>query len=255
MGHDMDTQETTILTLALIAAGVLAVILFYFIFTMIRQHRKTRLLHYEKIEAEVRTLERERLRIANDLHDDLGPMLAAIKFKVTSVEPLHKDDELMIQKVCEHIDEMLTRIREIAFDLMPNALSRKGLIPTLEELIPKAQKMFPLKIHFTYEDASIPLRSDTVIHLYRIILEIIHNTIKHSKATELNMKLSITEKQVIFESKDNGIGFDIIKVNEEQSGGLGLINLQTRTEIMRGEMKVHSYPGGGVWYYLQIPLK
>jgi two-component system, NarL family, sensor kinase len=253
MGHDMHTQETTILTLVLIGTGVLGMILLYFIITMIRQHRKTQLLHHEKIQAEIRTLERERRRIANDLHDDLGPMLASVKFHATAAELKTEEDKILIQKVCDLIDEMLTRIREIAFDLMPNALTRKGLVATLEELIPKAEKLFPFKIEFVHDQSSLLLPPEMTIHLYRIILEIIHNTIKHSEATELTMKLLLTENEVIFESRDNGIGFDLKRIDEKMEG-LGLKNLQTRTEIMHGELKIQTEPGKGVWYYLHIPL-
>lgn len=254
MGYDMHPTETTILTLLLIGAVVLGMILLYFIVTMVRQHRTTQQLHRDKIQAEIRALERERRRIANDLHDDLGPMLASVKFHVTAVEPKTEDDAALIQKVSDLIDEMLTRIREIAFDLMPNALSRKGLIPTLEELIPKAQKFFPLKIEFMHSTSSPELPPEMVVHLYRIILEIIHNTIKHSGATQLFIQLTVSDKEVFFESRDNGIGFDLHKLDEKIEG-LGLKNLQTRTELMHGEMKIQTEPGKGVQYYLHIPLQ
>ena len=252
MGHIMDTQEKTLFTLAIIAAIVMGMILLYFIITIIRQHRKTRQLHLEKIQAEIHTLERERKRIANDLHDDLGPMLSAIKFKINAVDVVSNSDQKLIESVNEHIDDTLTRIREISFDLMPNALSRKGLIATLEELIPKAQKLFPLKIHFSHESLA-PLPPEMVIHLYRMILEIIHNTIKHSQATTLTMKLFITSREVLFESADDGIGFDIRTIDEQQQG-LGLKNLQSRTEIMHGELRIETSHGKGVSYQLHIPL-
>jgi len=103
----MDTQETKVYIAALIAAGVLGVILIYFIITMIRQQRKTQRLNLEKIEAEIRTLEKERKRIASDLHDDLGPLLSAIKFKINSVDLTHEDDKMMIEHASQHIDDTL----------------------------------------------------------------------------------------------------------------------------------------------------
>ena len=128
----MDTQETKVYIAALIAAGVLGVILIYFIITMIRQQRKTQRLNLEKIEAEIRTLEKERKRIASDLHDDLGPLLSAIRFKINAVDLINDDDKVLIENASQHIDDTLNRVREISFDLMPNTLIRKGLVQTLE---------------------------------------------------------------------------------------------------------------------------
>ena len=126
----MDTQETKIYIAALIAAGVLGIILVYFIVTIIRQQRKTQKLHRDKIEAEILTLEKERGRIAADLHDDLGPILSAIKFKINSVDLHSEEDKKIMEKASTHVDETIRRIREISYDLMPNTLIRKGLVFT-----------------------------------------------------------------------------------------------------------------------------
>ena len=134
----MDTQETKIYLAALIAAGVLGIVLLYFIITMIRQQRITQRLNREKIEAEILTLEKERQRIASDLHDDLGPILSAIKFKINAVESRSGEDTELIRKASEHVDETIHRIRQIAFNLMPNTLTRKGLLAATEELIGKS---------------------------------------------------------------------------------------------------------------------
>lgn len=248
----MDTQESKIYIAALIAAGVLAVMLVYFVITMIRQQRKTQRLHLEKIQAEILTLEKERKRIASDLHDDLGPLLSAVKFKINAVDIADADDKMMIEKASQHIDETLNRVREISFDLMPNTLTRKGLVQTLEEFIPKIEKLVPLKIHFTHNELSV-LPAEMMIHLYRIILEIINNTVKHSQAGQLIIELTRSDKKIVLLTADNGIGFDAEK-KQEENAGLGLRNLQSRAEIMHGELLISSQPGKGVKYAIEIPL-
>lgn len=248
----MDTQETKVYIAALIAAGVLGIILIYFIITMIRQQRKTQRLNLEKIEAEIRTLEKERKRIASDLHDDLGPLLSAIRFKINAVDLINDDDKVLIENASQHIDDTLNRVREISFDLMPNTLIRKGLVQTLEEFIPKMEKLVPLKIHFTHEDIN-ELPTEMTINLYRIVLEIINNTVKHSQATNLVIQLTKPGKKIVLLTSDDGIGFDYEKKKEENPG-LGLKNLQSRAEIMHGELLINTQPGKGVKYSIEIPL-
>jgi signal transduction histidine kinase len=112
---------------------------------MIRQQRITQKLNREKIEAEILTLEKERQRVASDLHDDLGPVLSAIKFKINSVESKSEEDAELIRKASDYVDETIQRIRQIAFNLMPNTLTRKGLVAATEELIGKVSESLPFE--------------------------------------------------------------------------------------------------------------
>ena len=248
----MDTQETKVYLAALIAAGVLGIILVYFIITMIRQQRITQRLNREKIEAEILTLEKERQRIASDLHDDLGPILSAIKFKINSVESKSEDDTELIRKASEHVDETIQRIRQIAFNLMPNTLTRKGLVAATEELISKIMESLPLKI--SYQLNPIPdISQQKSINMFRMIQEIIQNTVKHARASELFIKLDAKDKYIVLTTEDNGKGFDYEKVNDLNKG-LGLRNLASRVEIMNGVSAVETGPGKGVRYKFEIPI-
>lgn len=248
----MDTQETKIYIAALIAAAVLAIILLYFIITMIRQQRRTQKLNREKIEAEILTLEKERQRIATDLHDDLGPLLSSIKFQIEAVEPASEEEKDLIQKASFHVDETIRHIREITYDLMPNTLVRKGLVSGVQELFGKLEGSLPLKITFT--PASIPeISHQKAINVYRIIQEILHNTLKHSKASELCVELFAHNSMLILRTEDNGVGFDYEKKVDEHRG-LGLRNLLSRVEIMNGNLVVNTNPGKGVKYKFEIPI-
>ena len=248
----MDTQETKIYLAALIAAGVLGIVLLYFIITMIRQQRVTQRLNREKIEAEILTLEKERQRIASDLHDDLGPILSAIKFNINAVESRSGEDTELIQKASAHVDETIQRIRQIAFNLMPNTLIRKGLVAATEELISKIMESLPLKISCQLNP--IPdISQQKSINLFRMVQEIIQNTLKHSGASELYITLDAKDKKIVLTTEDNGIGFDYQKINDLNKG-LGLRNLSSRAEIMNGMITVETGPGKGVKYMFEIPV-
>lgn len=248
----MDTEEKSVFILVLIAAGILSIILVYFIITIIRQHRKAAKLHLQQVHAEIRALERERNRIATDLHDDLGPMLSAVRFKINAVEPASEEDEQLITTINHHLDDSLTRIREIAFNLLPGTLVRKGLIVTVEEFLSKTEKHLPFKVHFLhYQKAE--LGQEYTVNMYRIMLEILHNTIKHAQATELTYELNIDSNKLSFRSQDNGVGFDAAKIKLADNG-LGLKNLQSRVLVMGGELQLHTAPGKGVHCFFEIPL-
>jgi signal transduction histidine kinase len=247
----MDTNETKIYTAVLIAAAVLGIIVFYFIVTIIRNQRKNLVLHQEKMQAEIITLENERARIASDLHDDLGPLLSAVKLHINSVETPDPVDKELIEKTNIHIDTILNRVREISNNLMPQALLRKGLIAALNEYIYGLQAVHPLKITFSYQD-NITVEPAMEIHLYRIVLEIIRNAIKHAGAGELKIECRKENKKLIFLVADDGIGYDLVNVTKN-SMGLGLKNIASRVEILKGELYIESGSGKGTCYTVEIP--
>jgi len=248
----MDTEETKIYIAALIAAGVLALMLLYFLITMIKQQRKTQRLHLEKIQAEILAQEKERKKIAANLHDELGPILSAIKFKINSVDLVKDEDKEIIDAASQHIDGTLEKIRQISFDLLPNTLTRKGLVHALDEVILKLEKLVSLKIRFSHDEMN-DLPDELKINLYRIVLEIINNTVKHSQAKNLNIDLRRSSKEIVLLTADDGVGFDVEK-KAAMNPGLGLRNLQSRAEIMRGELLINTEPGRGVQYNIRIPL-
>lgn len=248
----MDTKETTAYHAVLIAAAVIGTIIAYFIIAIIRQQRKHRLLYKAKIEAEITTLEKERTRVAADLHDELGPTLSAAKFKLGSIEGVTGEDEKMITDAILYIDTILQQVRHIANDLMPNTLLRNGPISAIEEFIDHMTGNSSLKISFHH--TNIPgLPQSQAVHVYRIIQEIIHNTVKHANARELKIELYANKNKLIIATADDGKGFNYNTMHKENNG-LGLSNLRSRTDILSGSIHVSSKPGKGTRFTIEIPL-
>lgn len=254
----MDAHQTTIFTAILLTSLIVGGILVFFIISLVRQQRRNNELYKAKILAEITTLENERTRVANDLHDELGPLLSAIKFKLSSIETHLPEDEIVMQETSEHIVDIIHRMREISNDLMPNTLIRKGLVFAIDEFIYKVsnaarpgEPAAGLKIIFKHK--AIPeLPKEKAINIYRIVQEITHNTIKHAKATFLTLDLAIKDQKIILVSEDNGTGFNYGESNKN-STGLGLRNLVSRTEIMGGDLYIESQKGKGTIYTIEIP--
>ena len=246
----MDAKETSFYTAVLIVCAVLGVIIFFFIISIIRQQRRSLRLYRQSIQTEITTLENERARMAADLHDEVGPILSGIKLRVSSFD-LHNDtDEEVRRTINIQIDNLLTRMREISFDLMPTSLLRKGLAAGVEEFIEYCAKSSSLLIKFQYAD--IRLSEKQSVNLYRIIQEITHNTMKHAGASELLIELRQEDNGVVLATKDNGIGFDY-EERAKESKGLGLNNLLRRTELVGGKMFFESKKGKGTTYIFEIP--
>jgi two-component system, NarL family, sensor kinase len=247
----MDADQSNIFTAILISCILLGIIISYFIFSITRQQRRNLQLHRRNILAEINTLEKERTRIAADLHDELGPLLAVIKFKINSVESADAQDQKELAHASSHIDGLIKRIREISANLMPSALARKGLVIALQEFISNISRA---TVNITFKYSDLPeLNQEQKINIYRIVQEIVHNTIKHAKATELVIDLSAKQNVVVLMANDNGIGFYPGGEGNE-SDGLGLRNLKSRTELMRGKFDIDSKPDNGTTYYFEIPI-
>ncbi len=247
----MDTNQTKIYIAILIAAGVLGIILVYFVINIIRQQRKSLGFQKEKLQAEITTLENERRRIASDLHDDLGPLLSAVKLQINSVEVPDPEDQELIERSGLYIDNILTRIREISNNLMPQAI-RKGLVTALKEFIDNLTLGHPFDIRFSHK-GEIALTGDRDIHLYRVILEIIHNALKHSQASALDLFIQNENNSLVLEIADNGSGFEFHSINKTGSG-LGLKNIVSRVELLKGDLYIETKPGEGTRYRITIPL-
>lgn len=248
----MDSDEAKIYSAILVAASVLALILIFFIISLLRQRKKIDQLHKDKINAEITTLENERKRVAADLHDAVAMTLSVAKLQLSSINALSSDDQQLVSKACDHIDNSLTKIREIISNLSPTALARKGLVSALQELFHSINDAHSLLIEYSLPENRVDIPSATGVHLFRIIQEIIHNAIKHSGASTLTFFFDVESNCLKFLISDNGIGFDEKKV-VQQNTGLGLRNIMSRMELLNGTLYLETKKGKGVSYQIDVP--
>ena len=245
----MDSNETSIFTAIIISVLVIGIIIIYFVVSLVKQQKRMLALEKLNIQAELTALEKDRARIASDLHDELGPMLSAVKMKINTFELTEPEDQENMEKTNEHIDSILKRMREITFDLMPNILFRKGLVMAIHEFINYISKKNELQINFSSSGELPVLPEQQTLNLYRIVQEIIHNTIKHAEANMLSIKLEIAGNMLQLSTADNGKGFDYDK-KSKTAMGMGLVNLSNRTELMKGKMFIDTAKNAGTKFLL-----
>jgi signal transduction histidine kinase len=230
---------------------LIAIIIIFFVVSIILYHRRYIQLQRERIVAEITILENERKRMAADLHDSMGPLLSTIKLNLHSINVTDEPDIKIIEKSGKYIDEVIRSLRQISHNLLPATLERKGLTEALHEFIRQISDKKLLDINFR-TSGQINIEPEKEIHVFRIIQEITHNTLKHAQATQLQIVLSRENGFFLVLVKENGIGFDIKKAKTE-STGLGMKSLAIRTDILNGSLSIDSSPGQGTNYFIKIP--
>jgi len=201
------------------------------------------------IEAE----EKERSRIAQELHDGLGQMLSSARLNVAGLEEsIIPEDKEWLEKSLKIIDEACVEVRHISHNMMPSALIRLGLVPAITELVNNINISKQLKIDFiTNVKESFGASMD--ITVYRIIQEILNNMMKHSKADHINIEINNNDHNLFISMKDNGVGFDTDKIKD--SKGIGWKNIFSRVSMIDGNIKIDSEINKGTVVYINLNLK
>jgi two-component system, NarL family, sensor kinase len=234
----MYSETARFYTATIFISVLLGIIIVFFFASIIRHQRQNLRLYKAKVKAEITTLEKERKRIAGDLHDELGPLLSAVKLQVNSIEADNNEtNNKLIEKSNRQIDDIIRKMKEISTNLLPNTLVRRGLEAAVQEFIEKMSEVHPLKISFKSE-GQFNLNQDQEINIYRTLLII---------------KLKLVQNKLLLITSDNGAGFDI--ENEMNlNTGLGLLNLRSRAEVLGANLSYTSDKGTGTSYIFEVPM-
>jgi len=244
-------MQDQLLYITITFAVFITVIIIYFFASIIRYHRRYMKLQRERIFAEITIQENERKRIATDLHDSLGPLLSAVKLNINSLD-IKPQDKAILDRAGKSLDEIIGSMRQISYDLLPNTLAMKGLTEATREFIGNIGYKKGINIQlYVVKDINVPKEKE--IHVFRMLQEIIHNTVKHAKAQNMQIGLSEEDNSLLLLAKDDGVGFNV-EAEKQKSDGLGLKSLESRCEILNGILNIESKPGFGTNYFVKIPL-
>jgi signal transduction histidine kinase len=200
--------------------------------------------------------ERERTRIARELHDDLSQRLALLSLEL---EQLGRDlpssaDEFRrrTHQLRKSIRLISTDIHRIAYQLHPSKLDTLGLVAALRGLCHEISTHQQLRVEFSPCNVPESLSKDVELCLFRIVQEALSNVIRHSGAQEARVEVTGRTDAIQLRIADEGAGFDIEAVKKR--GGLGLISMQERLRLVGGEISIKSEPSRGTQIDIQIPL-
>jgi PAS domain S-box-containing protein len=203
----------------------------------------------------ISTEEKERRRFAQDLHDDLGPLLSTAKLYIRSFETATdlKNKEIAISRSMQAIDEAIMSIKEIANNISPHILRNFGLNSAINSTVNKINETKSVSISFTTRMVE-RFDENMELSLFRIVAELVNNTIKHAHATKAYIDLNKTEKDLILTYSDDGIGFQIESALEKKMCR-GLSNILNRVKSLGGEIELDSDTGKGLNVFINIPVE
>ncbi|WP_418983533.1 sensor histidine kinase [Alistipes sp.] len=210
-----------------------------------RLNRQRQLLNKRILTAVLRTEEKARSRFSKELHDGLGPLLSSAKMSLTALAREEHDAEQreIIDNTTYVIDEAIRSLREISNNLSPHVLNDFGLARGVQNFIDKSAAMHDVKIRFTTNLRSERFDTDVEVILYRVICELINNSLKHAGCTAVNLSLSQNGTELALDYTDNGHGFN---PQAMMDCGMGLSNIASRISSLGGTFDIVSAKGKGM---------
>lgn len=204
------------------------------------------------LKATIETQEKEQLRLARDLHDDVGPLLTATQLQVRQVKRFVPDEAAAapaLQLADEMLLESVTAVRRVSHNLVPPTLERYGLTETLEAFIHRFSESDSITFELDFQDMDQRPPQTIELEAFRLVQELVNNTIKHAKASAVHIGIAKHGDILHLNYSDNGKGFD----RETVKHGLGLKNIENRVALLRGTLSVETSTGRGFQAQIRIP--
>jgi signal transduction histidine kinase len=190
--------------------------------------------------------------ISRELHDEFGQILTAVGAMLGRAgKHLPPDSTFRIEltEVREIAQSTLDRLRSLSQALHPSILDDYGLEKALEWYVTQFGKQTGITIRYEKQGSGPPIGSQEAIHVYRILQETLNNVVRHSKSSTASVRLKLTSDRLRLEVEDRGVG-----MSDGGSGGLGLIAMRERADILQGKLEIFRPPDGGALVVLDIPL-
>ncbi len=201
------------------------------------------------IDAMIEGQEKERQRIANDLHDDLGGLMATIKLHFNVLQD--KQTPELFDKTNTLLDEAYQKIRTIAHAKNSGVIAKQGLLKAIQNMADKVSTSNKIKIEVVDHGLEDRLENSLELTIFRIIQELVTNIIKHAKATEVTIHLTNHDESLNIMVEDNGKGFNPSQITTK-SKGMGISSIDKRIEHLNGSMTIESEPDKGTTIIIDI---
>jgi len=258
-------QRKNTMNYILIGGTVALTLLVLLIYRSYRQRQKLqqqRISELEKekqltaTEAVLKGEEQERTRLAKDLHDGLGGMLSGIKYSLNTMKGnliMTPENQQAFERSMDMLDSSIQEMRRVAHNMMPEALVKFGLDAALRDFCNDINRSGALSLNYQsigMQDAEI--EQTTAITVYRIVQELLNNTMKHAGAKKAIVQLARRDGQLSVTVEDDGRGFDTSLLRQVR--GIGWSNIQHRVDFLKGKLDIDSQPGQGTSVHIELNL-
>ena len=194
--------------------------------------------------------ERERTRLAEELHDGIGAKLSGLKMNLEYLKSNAREHEDLITKIFSGVAETLEEVRVISHNLQPYFFNDKDMEQLLLNYMEQLSSMNGCRYDLFMNSPVTGIDSNIKLHCYRIIAELLHNVHKHAKATLASVQINVENDSIEIVVEDNGIGMYSKGARPE---GIGLVNIRNRINVCKGELSIDSSEKGTT-VIIEIPL-
>lgn len=218
----------------------------------LNEHELSMFYQKEMLVNTVKTKEKERTRIAKELHDDVSSQLGIINLNLYALRKrIPQDEEItkLVDQITTSLKSSTERTRSISHELMPIMFQKYGLHEAFNEM--QAQINLPDMLNYNIENDFLIKITDEfkLLHIYRIVQELTNNTLKYAEATIIDINFEENKKDLSMTYIDNGIGVDFNKIKY----GLGLSNVKTRVSLLDGNITIKSSKNKGFKVKINFP--
>ncbi len=263
--HELTIRQKNSLNYVLIAAAVLLLIISLLSYRTYKQKQKLQQRRITDLETQqqlnateavLKGEEQERTRLAKDLHDGLGGMLSGIKYSFNTMKGnliMTPENTQAFERSMDMLDSSIKEMRRVAHNMMPEALVKFGLDTALKDFCNDISKSGALEVSFQSIGLHTAIVDQTAaIAIYRIVQELIHNTMKHAAARHAIVQVSTSDARLTITVEDDGKGFDTSAL--KKSNGIGWSNIQNRVEFLKGTLDVKSEDEKGTSVYIELTI-
>jgi two-component system, NarL family, sensor kinase len=211
---------------------VIAILGAFFFILIIRNFNARRRKQKEIFEAVLNAQEDERQRIAKDLHDEIGPMLSAVKLNIGRLNSKKEPQQVtsIVKEAQVNLDTSIQDVRRISHNLVPRHIELHGLAGAINDYISYVQKAGVVFFTFTCTPENISFSQTVDTNLYRVMQELINNAIRHGDAKKIDIEILQHGKEFSIFISDDGNGFSEAQINE----GIGLKSIRSRVGLYDG---------------------
>ena len=254
-GHPMPVLTMTWFDIAVslcVSVGIVLLDKLFIYIDRLNHHRQ--LMDRRILTAVLRTEEKTRANFSKELHDSLGPLLSSAKISLSALS--HSDMTAEQRDIFNNtlyvVDEALRSLREISNNLSPHALTDFGLARGIQIFVDKAAALHKVKISFATNLRGERYDPDIEVIMYRVVCELITNSLKHSGCSEIRLSLSVAGDTLEMQYSDNGRGFD---PQAMMDCGMGLSNINSRVSSLNGTFDIRSSKGRGMCASVKVNVR
>jgi two-component system, NarL family, sensor kinase len=261
----LSMRQRSFLNYVLFGTMIAVIIISFLAFRNLEHKRKLQQQRINELETEkqltateavLKGEEQERSRLAKDLHDGLGGMLAGIKYSFNNMKGnlvMTPENHQAFERSMDMLDSSIKEMRRVAHNMMPESLVRFGLDTALKDFCNDINQSGALQVKYqSIGLVDVAIDQTTAITMYRIVQELLHNTLKHAAAKIAIVQVTKADEHLSITVEDDGKGFDTSMTNHQ--GGVGWSNIRHRVDFLKGKLDLDSQPGKGTSVHIEFNI-